>query len=933
MEKPMLEYALEYAGRGWPVFPLHTPKTDGGCSCDDRKCSHIGKHPRTTTGFKEATTAPEQIREWWNLWPDANIGIATGHGLLVVDFDIDHEKGKYGDETLTLLQEEHEELPDTVMALSGGGGLHYYFHCTADDLTINQEVLPGMDFRGNGGYVAAPPSLHASGRRYEWEAAHDPEDMELAELPVWLYDILKAGKGGKKNKRFEAPETITEGGRNGTMFRMASSLRAKGLSEAAIIAAVWEENQLRCKPPLSRREIETICGSVGKYEPGDSLNRIQNDVAAEEKIAGAVMGDWETLTDEAVLTGALQLSDPVERESRLAELRGRAKELKRSRDFERVLKAYQEKLAKAAAQRAAEEDPAVIDLPGCPLPGLKCFGWNVDKHGVTRTSTDIFSPGEEEACSHPIVITERLTNIDTSSEKVKLSFYRDGRWKDLIVDKSTIASRQKIIELADAGIQVNSENAKLLIQYLHDLEAQNGYRIPRKRCVSRLGWAGKDFVPYVDDVQYDGDQKYAAYFNAVSCAGDYDAWKKSILEARGKSHVFRVALAACFASPLMWPLGAQTFFVHLWGGTEVGKSVAQMAAMSVWGNPDMGALLRSYNSTPVAIERMAGFCHSIPLALDEQQTAKNNRFFNMDALIYNICEGQGKGRGTKAGSLENMATWRLCVLSSGEEPLTTSKSGAGGINRVLGVQCRRKIFDDAPGIADLVKSNYGHAGKAYIAGISNQGVLKEAKERWANYRKIITSLERSTDKQAASAAMLVVGDYYASTLIFGMGKEAAEHSAVAFCSTLADMLASVSEVSQVERAYRWACDWVVSNPGRFERQQTGGLPYHDDRNQLWGKQTENGFLIIASVLEDALAQAGYSVDACKAEFVERGYFIPGKSRPTKQRRLNGSKNGIWCYELVMPSLTPEALEADDAEEDPWDEGNNTIPFPGSMGRV
>lgn len=924
----MLQYALEYAGRGWPVFPLHTPLPNGGCSCGKRACDKPGKHPRTKRGRDDATIDAAIIGRWWSEWPDANIGIATGNGLVVVDFDIDHSKGKYGDETLALIQEEHEDLPETIMALTGGGGLHFFFRCTADDLTINQGVLPGLDFRGNGGYVVAAPSLHESGRRYEWEGAHDPDNTEIAELPIWLYDILKAGRGGKHNKRFEAPDTVQEGGRNGTMFRMAASLRAKGLSEAAITAAVWEENQLRCKPPLTRREIETICGSVGKYLPGDGLDRIQSDVVAEEKIAGAVTGDWEGLTNESALMGALRLSDPVERESRLAELRGRAKELKRSRDFDRVLKAYQEKLAKEVAQRAAEDDPAAIELPDCPLPGLKCYGWEVNKHGITRINKGGFGAEPEEACAHPIIITERLTNIDTGGERLKLAFYRDKQWKYLIVDKSTVASRQKIIELADAGIQVNSENARVLIQYLHDLEAQNAYHIPRKRCVSRLGWAGKDFVPYVEDVQYDGDPKYATYFNAVDCAGDYEAWKARVMKVRTQSLIARVALAASFASPFMWPLGAQVFFVHIWGGTEVGKSVAQMVAMSVWGDPDMGALLRSYNSTYVAVERMAAFCHSIPLALDEQQTVHNNRYFSMDTLIYNICEGQGKGRGTKAGNLENMATWRLCILSSGEGPLTSSKSGGGSKNRVIGVHCKGRIFDDAPGIADFVKSNYGHAGKEYISRISDPALVMEAKERRDTYRKIILGLG-CTEKQAAAAAMLVVGDYYASTLIFGVEKDVAEHGAVAFCNSISGFLTSADEVSQVERAYHWVCDWVASNPGRFLKEGAGGVSYREESGELWGKKTGNGYALISSKLEDAMEASGFSLEACEKEFVERGYFIPGVKGVVKQLRVGGERPR--CYELVMPLRTADESEADVETDDPWPNNPNITRFPAYHG--
>ena len=1272
----MLEYALELAGMGLPVHPLHTPVGGGRCSCGRKSCGSVGKHPRTMSGVKDASTDPGQIKKWWSMWPDANIGFATGGSsrIVVLDVDCNHAAGKYGDESLNALEERHGPLPDTWLCLTGGGGLHYYFFYDGDGVKNDVEFLPGLDVRTTGGYVVAPPSLHASGRRYEWEGAHEPWDTPIAPLPDWLRDIIIRGKEGSTGhgERLEIPDTVAEGGRNRTMFRLAASLRARGLTEPAILAAIWEENQKRCAPPQDRKEIETICGSVGRYKRGSGVDRLQAAAIAEEKVERASEGDFETLTDPEVLTAALRLPDPIEREMKLAELRGRAKELKRARDFERVLKAHQEALQKERAREAAAQEPEDIDLPDCPLPGLKCFGWNVDVKGVTRVSTEFF--GEvERACSHPVIITERLTNIDTGGERVKLAFYRDKRWKDIIVDKSTIASRQKVIELADAGLQVNSENARFLIQYLHDLEAQNAYRISRKRCVSRLGWAdngrgGMEFVPYVVDVQYDGDPKYAAFFGAVRPSGDYRRWKERILEAREQSTVLRAALAASFASPLMWPLGAQVFFLHLWGGTEVGKAqpldtkivtpdgwkpmgdlrvgdmviggdgrphevvgvypqgekevfeltfsdgrktrcckehlwnvttrtrrehgcgyvtisleemlerpikdkkgytyrvplcrpveyssdgelpiapyllgalvgdgcltlkqnpanrhtalyfnnseydvigrvmnelnkigavmrfnpattnqfsithcgalkeaivslglnvkstdraipeaylratvadrrallaglldtdghvtekgslnystssrqlaadvcelarglgykatlsagrgaerivrissdgdvflsrkhearmerakqgrnraedlesvalvsvepvgvepcqcimvdsadhtylcddfivthntVAQMAAMSVWGDPDLGALLRSYNATYVGMERMAAFCHSIPLALDEQQTVRNNRYFNMDTLIYNLCEGQGKGRGTKSGSIENMATWRLCVLSSGEGPLTDERSGGGGKNRVIELYCKDKLFEDAASMADFVKGHYGYAGREFIKAMSEPGVIEEAKSIRDACRKLFLGIGHGTEKQAASAAMLAVGDYFSSVCVFRVDPGTAIQGTRAFCYALAEYLTDTAEVSQVERAYRWVCDWIAANPGQFERQQPGGIPYHDDRNKLWGKQTDAGYAVIASVMDEAMEQAGFIMAACKEGFAERGYIIPGNSRKTKQLRIG--RDRPWCYELVVPKLAPgETDESGDDTDDPWKNEQKMIPF-------
>ena len=127
-DKPMVEYALEIAGRGFRVIPLHVPRfgTDGelqGCSCGNPDCTAVGKHPRTPHGVKDATRDRDRIAQWWRKWPDANIGIATGEGLVVLDVD-----GPAGEETL-----KGRPLPATVIAWSGRreGGRHCYFKAPA----------------------------------------------------------------------------------------------------------------------------------------------------------------------------------------------------------------------------------------------------------------------------------------------------------------------------------------------------------------------------------------------------------------------------------------------------------------------------------------------------------------------------------------------------------------------------------------------------------------------------------------------------------------------------------------------------------------------------------------------------------------------------------------------------------------------------------
>ena len=250
----MYRYADYYAkNMGLRVFPCN------------------GKTPATAHGCKDATADPAQIAEWWGGGSTYNVAIATGTGLVVLDVDIDHDAGKYGDETLAALEQQYGTLPETWTCLTGGGGVHYYFACDDPALTVAAGFAPGLDYRGAGGYVVAPPSIHhITGRAYEWEASSTPTSVPLAPLPDWLHQLMLQGKKDqpKQAKGREIPGKITEGRRNEEMFRLAASLREKGLTVAEITGAMVEANQSRCDPPLSKREIETICRSVGRYERG-----------------------------------------------------------------------------------------------------------------------------------------------------------------------------------------------------------------------------------------------------------------------------------------------------------------------------------------------------------------------------------------------------------------------------------------------------------------------------------------------------------------------------------------------------------------------------------------------------------------------------------------------------------------------------------------
>jgi len=193
----MLEEALALVARGYRVLPLHRPTfgadgTCNGCSCGRPECRpggtqarDVGKHPRTRRGVADATVDPAQVRRWWTKWPTANIGVATGDGLVVLDVD--------GPEGQAAIRGLH--VPLTVTARSGrdGGGYHVYLRAPAGVRLVNRSgALPGVDLKTDGGYVVAPPSMHATGRRYTWGEYTSPGDVWIADAPDWLVDLATA---------------------------------------------------------------------------------------------------------------------------------------------------------------------------------------------------------------------------------------------------------------------------------------------------------------------------------------------------------------------------------------------------------------------------------------------------------------------------------------------------------------------------------------------------------------------------------------------------------------------------------------------------------------------------------------------------------------------------------------------------------------------
>jgi len=171
-------WAVRYATSALAVLPLHSVR-DGRCTCG-KACKSPGKHPLTRNGKDDATTDPTQVTTWWDRWPWANIGVRPPAGVIILDVDPRHG----GATALRELTRRYGPLPPTLTARTGSSGLHAWLACTVP--TTRGQLCQGVDIKTHRGYVVAPPSLHASERRYEWLV-----DLPITAAPDWVDQLLQ----------------------------------------------------------------------------------------------------------------------------------------------------------------------------------------------------------------------------------------------------------------------------------------------------------------------------------------------------------------------------------------------------------------------------------------------------------------------------------------------------------------------------------------------------------------------------------------------------------------------------------------------------------------------------------------------------------------------------------------------------------------------
>ncbi len=591
----------------------------------------------------------------------------------------------------------------------------------------------------------------------------------------------------------------------------------------------------------------------------------------------------DTILSDEVLEEVFSQKDEIYKARLLLSLCDRAKELGVKQKFDELVKAFK-KVEKEMRRKEREKPVTTLDnwtnFSGGRYDNMYCGPWIATDDGVFAQT---FGGMEEVACYHPILPVERLKNLETGEEQIKIAYKRNGRWNDVVVPKVMITSASKIVALSSKGISVTSENAKLLVKYLADVENWNDDYIGIQQSTSKLGWIGNDFIPYDTEIVFDGDSRFKQVFESVSEHGSYDVWLDHVRELRADGGIeMKFLLAASFSSVLVYLLGGLLFFVDLWGETESGKTVSLMVAASVWADPDGSRYIGDFKTTDVALEARANLLNHLPMLLDDTSKTSARIRNNFEGVVYDLCSGKGKSRSNKELGISRENHWKNVIICNGERPLSDYVNQGGAINRILEIECGEKAYQNPQKTAETVKKNYGFAGKHFVEIVKELGIEKIREIQEEFQEELFDTDTHKMEKQSISLSIVLTADKIATDGIFKDGQYISIDDAK-------KALIDQNKLSDNKRCYQYLLDKVSMNANRFDM---------TSNCEKWGIIEGNYAIFYNQAFDDLCKQGGFSKKsflswAAKEGIVQRD----SKGNPTKSKKIDGKNNR--CVFLML----------------------------------
>ena len=521
------------------------------------------------------------------------------------------------------------------------------------------------------------------------------------------------------------------------------------------------------QPSVVERGSEVVRNLIERLsEGGRPEHRAAWESVQSPDVINLMVEAW--MTDEAQMMTALTLIEMVPRQ------------VQRARQYRRTI----ETLANEIRRRRSDEMLAEIEdqlgeLPtidvmldgGAPPPSIVTRqvlstlraprGFEVDFNGVYRLAGQPDgSISRTRIALAPIFIAGRTIDVLTGETKRLLVWRGASGWRSRVVERRTIVDTSKIISLSNWDAPVSTNNTLHMVSYLSEFDAENAGRFPVVQSASSMGWQpdGGFLLP---DMYYASDTRVNQDFALTppsgletlsggwKTKGTWEEWLSAMRRVERFPYMY-IATYASAAAPLLEVLHIPGFVLDFSGETSVGKTTALRFAASVWGRPaeSYPTAMYSWDATKVWIERTSGFLKNLPLILDETKRARHTRIVR--DVIYDCCQGQGRGRGSVDGT-RHTESWRSILISSGEGAATSFSQDAGTRARVLSLKGKPLGDDVVVGSAAsedaqaMLANTYGHLGRKMVE------YLVANRERHGDIRAVFQVARQKYSEIATSA--------------------------------------------------------------------------------------------------------------------------------------------------------------------------------------
>lgn len=546
-------------------------------------------------------------------------------------------------------------------------------------------------------------------------------------------------------------------------------------------------------------------------------------------------------------------------------------------------------------------------------------GYSVDEMGVHKMRVDQEgNTSSQRVAAKPIFIAGRTIDIITGESKRQLVWRGASGWCSRVVDRRTIMDSRRILELSDFDAPVSSNTSGSLISYLSEFEAENAHRIPAVKSSSRMGWL-PDGSFLLHDQHYTSRENetftltpptgHESAAKGWSKSGSWTEWMRAVERVKGYPHMMISIYASC-AAPVLEMLKVPGFVVDFSGETSGGKTTALRLAASVWGRPadSYPTAMYGWDATKVWIERTAGFLHSLPLILDETKRAKHRNVVR--DVIYDFCQGQGRGRGSIDGT-RHTESWRSVLISSGESAATKFSQDAGTRARVLsligkplGNNALRggRISED---VQIAIADNHGHMGRKMVEYlVANRGRQEQIVEVFRKVRAQYADTAKNAvaRRQSSNLAVLDVTAKIAHSL--GLPEPTVDPFMV-LIETIDNM---AEDADRPYSAMQDILSWCAVHQTRFWGRHDASTGYVSSMGWLgsWSRKIDWETIdIVSAHLRAVLIEHDYDPYEIIDRWLERGWLNRGGKRTTRVIRIDGVQ--ARCYSISR-KIAKEMME-------------------------